>query len=87
MSFYHVGMVSITVQLDDDVMQKLQARAVEEGTTVSEIIAQLVSAQDDDGIELSAEQEQAIVDADAEVERGEWVSAEDAIAQLRAHSR
>lgn len=80
-------MVSITVQLDDDVMQKLQARAVEEGTTVSEIIAQLVSAQDDDGIELSAEQEQAIVDADAEVERGEWVSAEDAIAQLRAHSR
>jgi len=48
-----------------------------------------IDEQPDDDVELTAEQEQAIIDADAdaEVERGEWVSAEDAIAQLRALSR
>ena len=79
-------MVSVTVNLDEDVMEKLAARAASEGTTVPVLIAQIVSSGDD-GITLTAEQEQAIVEADAEIERGEWVSAEDALAQLRARPR
>jgi predicted transcriptional regulator len=79
-------MVSVTVNLDGDVMERLAARAASEGTTVPALIAQIVSS-DDDGIVLSAEQEQAIVEADTEIDRGEWVSAEDALAQLRARPR
>lgn len=86
LSLYNEPMVSVTVNLDEDVMEKLAARAASEGTTVPVLIAQIVSSGDD-GIALTAEQEQAIIEADAEVDRGEWVSAEEALAQLRARPR
>ena len=86
MSPYNGDMVS-TVQLNDDVMKKLEARAAEEGTTVPEVIAKFVNNDSDEGVTLTAEQQAIVEAADEAVERGEWFSKEQILAELKAVRR
>lgn len=85
MSPYNGDMVS-TVHLNDDVMKKLEARAAEEGTTVPEVIAKFVN-DDDQRVTLTAEQQAIVEAADEAVERGEWFSKEQILAELKAVRR
>ena len=86
---YGEDMVSITVQIDDSVMEALRAKAEERGSTVPEMLADLVTAAatGDNGFMLTAEQERGFIEADNAVERGEWFSKDQVLADLKALGR
>ncbi len=88
-------MASLT--LNEDVMKKLQVRANKRGLSVPELIADFAEDGDDDDdgddsdgagrFVLTPEIEAKLDVAVREIERGEFVSAEEAMRQLRAQSR
>jgi hypothetical protein len=82
-------MVSVTVQIDDGVMEALRAKAEERGSTVPELLADLAAAAagGEHGLVLTAEQEDALIEADDAVERGEWFSKDQVLADLKALRR
>lgn len=84
MNLYSCDMVS--VQIDDDVMKKLQARAEEAGISVAELIARFAD-NDDVAYDFTPEQEDQIMESIAQADRGEVVSEDEAMAALRALSR
>ena len=88
MNPYNQQMVSVTVQIDDLVMEALRAKAEERGSTVPELLADLaaaVTSQHD--LVFTAEQEDALIEADDAVERGEFFSKEQVMADLKALRR
>ena len=89
MSLYNQQMVSVTVQIDDGVMEALRAKAEERGSTVPELLADLAAAAatSEHGLVLTAEQEDALIEADEAVERGEWFSKDQVLADLKALRR
>jgi hypothetical protein len=86
---YNQHMVSVTVQIDDGVMEALRAKAEERGSTVPELLADLAAAAagGEHGLVLTAEQEDALIEADEAVERGEWFSKDQVLADLKALRR
>jgi predicted transcriptional regulator len=74
----------VSIQLPDLVMKKLQARAAEAGTTVSELIARLVDDDDVGTYELTTEQQAQVLVGIEEADRGDVVSADEVMAALRA---
>ncbi len=89
MILYNQHMVSVTVQIDDGVMEALRAKAEERGSTVPELLADLAAAAagGEHGLVLTAEQEDALIEADEAVERGEWFSKDQVLADLKALRR
>ncbi|MEJ7562803.1 MAG: hypothetical protein WKF45_09800 [Ilumatobacteraceae bacterium] len=77
-------MIKMTIELDDDLVEKLEARAAEEGTTVPLLVARILDAAIYD---LTPEQEEQLIESAAQADRGEVVSEEEAMAALRALSR
>ena len=62
----------------------VNGRIVVEGETLPEgTRVTVVDESDDEPYRLTPEQERALLDADAEIERGELVSAEDLLVELR----
>jgi predicted transcriptional regulator len=82
-------MVNVTVQIDDDVMEALRAQASARGSTVAEWLAGLATAAvtSEAGIAFTPEQEDALFEADEAVERGEWFSKDQVLADLKALRR
>lgn len=80
-------MVTLTIKLDDDTASRLQHEAKERGTTVDELLAagaHLLLGSDGGPYELSDEDERKIEAADAEVDRGEFVTHEEVMKKLKA---
>jgi predicted transcriptional regulator len=78
-------MVTLTINLDDNVMIRLEAEAHRRGATVAQLItmgAHLVA--DAQGIELTDEEEAAVEAADAEMDRGEYVTEDEVMEKLAA---
>jgi len=85
---YNQQMVSVTVQIDDLVMEALRAKAEERGSTVPELLADLAAAATSQhDLVFTAEQEDALIEADDAVERGEFFSKEQVMADLKALRR
>jgi predicted transcriptional regulator len=81
-------MVNVTLRIDDSVMEALRAKAEKRGSTVPEMLADLAAAvAGDGGVMFTDEQEDALIDADAAVERGEWFSKDQVLADLKALRR
>ena len=82
---YSWGMVTVSVPINDELLERLRALAERTGLTVEQAAAELLeSLAGDEGIELTEEQEAALEAADAEIDRGDFVTAEELFAKLRA---
>ena len=82
---YAPEMVTVNIPISEDVLERLRDLAEKTGRTVEEAAADLLaSLATDEGIELTEEQEAAIEAADAEIDRGEYVTEEALFAKLRA---
>lgn len=79
-------MVSLTINLDDDTMTRLKEEARQRGTTVDALVAlgaELVLDAADGEIELTDDEIKKVADADAEIDRGEFVAHDDVVKKLR----
>lgn len=75
----------MSVRINDELLERLRALAERTGRTVEQAAADLLeSLAGDEGIELTEEQEAALEAADAEIDRGDFVTAEELFAKLRA---
>ena len=80
-------MVSLTINLDDSVMQRLRNQAAERGVSVDKLLAagvQLLLDTADANVELTDAEVAKIEAADAEIDRGEFVSHDEVMRQLKA---
>jgi predicted transcriptional regulator len=80
-------MVTLTINLDDDMMTRLKEEARQRGTTVDALIAigaELVLDAAHDEIELTEDEMKKVAEADAEIDRGEFVTHDDVMKKLRA---
>ncbi|MCC7069720.1 MAG: hypothetical protein IT383_00255 [Deltaproteobacteria bacterium] len=78
-------MVTMSIPVNEELLERLRALAQETGRTVEQAAAELLeSLASDEGIELTEEQETALEAADAEIDRGDFVTAEELLAKLRA---
>jgi predicted transcriptional regulator len=78
-------MVTVNIPISEDVLERLRDLAEKTGRTVEQAAADLLtSLATDEGIELTEEQEAAIEAADAEIDRGEYVTEQALFAKLRA---
>lgn len=81
-------MVSVVVHLKEETLEKLKARA--HGAPVDEFLSELLSNIADDDVLLAAdvalseEQERSLIDADAEVEGGTFLTRDEMKAQMKA---
>ncbi len=76
-------MVSVVVNLKEETLEKLKARAL--GAPVDEFLSELLSnIADDDAFDLTAEEERSLIEADAEVEAGQFLTQDEMKAQMRA---
>lgn len=71
-------MVTVNIPISEDVLQRLRERAEKTGCTVEQAAADLLASL------VTEEQEAAIEAADAEIDRGEYVTEEALFAKLRA---
>lgn len=75
----------MSIPVNEELLERLRALAQETGRTVEQAAAELLeSLASDEGIELTEEQETALEAADAEIDRGDFVTAEELLAKLRA---
>ncbi len=75
----------MSIPVNEELLERLRALAQETGRTVEQAAAELLeSLASDEGIELTEEQEAALEAADAEIDRGDFVTAEELLAKLRA---
>jgi hypothetical protein len=77
-------MVSMTIELSEERAAILRARAQAEGLSVSELVARALILDVDGEFDLTAEQEDRIIQAADDADRGHVISADDAMAALRA---
>lgn len=85
---YDGGMVTMTIALSEERAAALRARAEAEGVTVSELVALAMDLDVDPAMyELTPEQEEQIVRAAKDADRGHVVSEEKAMAALRPLQR
>jgi len=88
MSPYDGGMVSMTIELSEERAAVLRARAEAEGLTVSELVVKAFDLDVDPAMyDLTPEQEEQIIQAAEEADRGDVVSEEEVMAALRALRR
>lgn len=81
-------MVTMNIPINDELLERLRKLAEETGRTVEQAAADLLaSLAIDEGIELTEEEEAALEAADAEIDRGEYVSEAELFAKLRALRR
>lgn len=79
------SMATMNIAINDELLARLHALAEQTGQTVEQAAADLLeSLSDNEGIELTEEQQAALEAADAEIDRGEFVTAEELFARLRA---
>ena len=75
----------MSIPVNEELLERLRALAQETGRTVEQAAAELLeSLASDEGIELTEEQETALEAADAEIDRGDFVTAEELLAKLGA---
>ena len=78
----------MTIELSEERAAALRARADAEGVTVSELVALAMDLDVDPAMyELTPEQEEQIIRAAEDADRGNVVSEEEAMAALRALRR
>lgn len=80
-------MVTLTINLDEDTANRLKQEAKERGTTVDELLAagaHLLLDIDGAPYELSDDEERKIEEADAQIDRGEFVTHEEVMKKLNA---
>ena len=86
MTGYDGGMVSMTIELSEERAATLHARALAEGVTVSELVAQALDLADGD-YDFKPEEARVIMESLGQADRGEVVPEEVALAALRAARR
>ncbi len=80
-------MVTLTISLDDDTMTRLKEEARQRGITVDALVAlgaELVLDVAHDELELTDDELKKIEDADAEIDRGEFVTHDEVMKKLKA---
>ena len=84
------AMVSVVMNMDETLLEKLKAKAEAEGKDVSDVAVELLAerfADDEHGYDLTDAQDQRLIDASAAMDRGEFHSAADVMAELKAATR
>ncbi len=78
-------MVTLTIKIDDNMASRLEKEAKERGTTVDELLAAGAHLLlDQPEYDLTEEEERQLEEADAEIDRGEFVTHEEMMKQLKA---
>jgi predicted transcriptional regulator len=80
-------MVTLTINLDDDTMTRLKEESRQRGTTVDALVAlgaELVLDAAHGEIELTDDEMKKLADADAEIDRGEFVAHDEVMKKLKA---
>ena len=80
-------MVTMNIQVDDELFGRIREIAKKTGRTAEEAAAELLASLSADEIELDAEQEAAVAEGLAQLDRGESVSNDEAMAKLKALRR
>ena len=80
---YDGGMVTLTIELSEERAATLRARAEAKGVSVSELVAKAMDL-DVEMYDLTPEQEDQIIEAAEQADRGDVISEADAMAALRA---
>lgn len=79
-------MVSLTINLDDETVKLLKEEARHRGITVDELIAlgARIVVDTTTSHQLTDAEESELEEADAEIDRGEFVTTDELFAKLRA---
>lgn len=79
-------MVSVVVNLNEELLDKLRARAEAAGKDVGTVAADLLAevVDEDGGYVLSDEEEAALAEGDAAIDRGEYITLDEMRARLKA---
>jgi predicted transcriptional regulator len=80
-------MVTVNINLDEDVAARLRAIAEKTGQTIDEVASDLLASLSAANYELTEEEERALDEAEAEIDRGEFVTSDELFAKLKAQRR
>lgn len=76
-------MTSVTLNLQDDLLERAAQAAKEEGISLEKMLARLVEDALDEEYELDAEEEAAVAEGIADMKAGRWVSHEEMMRMLK----
>lgn len=76
-------MTSVTLNLNDDLLERAMKAANEEGISLDEMLARLVEDALGENYELDAEEEAAIAEGIADMKAGRIISHDEMMRQLR----
>jgi predicted transcriptional regulator len=80
-------MVTMNIQVDEELFGRIREIAKKTGRTAEEAATELLASLSADEIELDAEQDAAVAEGLAQLDRGESVSNEEVMAKLKALRR
>jgi predicted transcriptional regulator len=80
-------MVTMNIQVDDELFGRIRELAQKTGRTAEEAATELLASLSADEIELDAEQDAAVAEGFAQLDRGESVSNDEVMAKLKALRR
>jgi predicted transcriptional regulator len=76
-------MTSVTLNLQDDLLERAAKAAKEEGISLEKMLARLVEDALEEEYELDAEEEAAVAEGIADMKAGRWVSHEEMMRMLK----
>jgi predicted transcriptional regulator len=80
-------MVTMNIQVDEELFERLRELAKKTGRTAEQAATELLASLSSGGIELDDEQEAAIAEGFAQLDRGEHVTEADVMAKVKALRR
>lgn len=80
-------MVTMNIKVDDELFGRIRELAKKTGRTAEEVAAELLASLSAGEIDLDPEQDAAVAEGMAQLDRGESVSEADVMAKLKALRR